>query len=248
LVLQLTSSSAHGRAYQNLLVSSNAPIEQSWLPSTMHLHQPDRNDGSEINQSWPPSTVQTDSQSDFSDSDLRKVSFLTKADEANDTFIEPVRLPKDVENAIRWCASRSHEEAARAREKVTQRIERIAEMCLKSERKSEWLKNVNAAIKGNVSTVAGPLLEELAKMIEHEDVDSVNTLRFGAPLYEKLKFTGNGVEVELDDPMPVEQLKSQLEVNNRHLLNNMREDALQVSFSSRPLATSSGVGLLKRST
>ena len=94
--------------------------------------------------------------------------------------------------ALEWQAARSAETVNAEREAIMLRLEKLGEKMWEQGTCEDWLMSLEKGVRGIVSEVNGKLLLELGCAVHHNDMECVELLRKGVPLYGLLKASGNG--------------------------------------------------------
>ena len=108
---------------------------------------------------------------------------------------------------------------------------------------TKWFEGCDEKIKKVTELVNGVLLSELLQQGGHADLECAEIFRegkfaifesaagvaeflcTGAEMYEKLKKSGVGEEVECVEGRPVEELRAKCKTHNESLIKSLREDA-----------------------
>ena len=135
-----------------------------------------------------------------------------------------VQISKDRVAALEWQAQKSAAEIIVEREKVMCEIERRGQEFRASGAAQCWLESAEPSVRNVVSSVNGPLLEYLGGKAMHTDLECIDLLRNGAPLYGLLEACGIGPAKECDDIGVIDELWLHCRESNEQLLKKLRRD------------------------
>ena len=157
--------------------------------------------------------------------DNQKLEFAFKALTIDDPFAASVELPKDVEEALEWQASRSPEAVMQERESSTTEVERAGRIMWETGRCTAWLQDSDEHVKKVSQTVNGVMMHDFAGALAHSDADIANMFQQGAPLFGELPLSGIGAACEVSSAIgDVGLLRSQCRSSNQHLIDRIRDD------------------------
>ena len=97
-------------------------------------------------------------------------------------YVSQAPMHKDVEDAIRWTAARSCEEAMAEREAIINALEKAAKGMRNRGDCKRWLAHADCDVKRLSRTVHGPMFEYLADRINFHDAECVQMFRNGGAL------------------------------------------------------------------
>ena len=144
--------------------------------------------------------------------------------------------------AILWQAKQSAAEIIEQREAMTSKIEEAGAEIRASGALAEWFRGCDEKVKAVAELVNGLLFSELLHNGGHVDPECAEIFRegvivsatcgvhatvsicAGAEMYEKLKKSGVGEEVECVEGRPVEDLRAKGKAHNEALIKSLRED------------------------
>jgi len=126
--------------------------------------------------------------------------------------------------ALEWQAARSAETVNAEREAIMLRLEKLGEKMWEQGTCEDWLMSLEKGVRGIVSEVNGKLLLELGCAVHHNDMECVELLRKGAPLYGLLEASGNGPAKEAMPMTSLETLYEGCQESNEALLNSLRAE------------------------
>ena len=159
-----------------------------------------------VSQETPPVAAPLRDDIAVDKKDAAKVSFINAAMAAGDEcFTEPSRLTPELRDIIGWIGSRGHAEARFAaasrasrpcgraspctpresrrrqvrefRENALARFREIARDLRDGGAVDHWMRHADPAVREVAKEVNGPLLEVLATMAEHPDMDAIEFFR-----------------------------------------------------------------------
>jgi len=115
------------------------------------------------------------------------------------------------------CAAKLHCEVDEERERRITQIERTAAELRQSGAAEAWFEGADANVRTVAAEVNGPLLELLAQGCGHNDLESVQLFRLGAPLVGVLPCTGNGSKLDEPDVDDVNDDLAEMLDNREHV-------------------------------
>ena len=126
--------------------------------------------------------------------------------------------------AIQWLKETPAEEVIAQREEITTKIIKAAELMNKSGVWDNWFRSSPQHVKDLCQDdVAGPLLEQLARVTNFRDADAVSLFRTGAGMLNELEASGLGEPVE-SNARPAVALKENCQKSNDELASGLRQD------------------------
>ena len=156
--------------------------------------------------------------------DEAMIQFVSEAFADHDAFESELTLDQDVLGCFEWISDKSEAESISRRESMMQAIERDAERSLANGSVGKWLGLADTGIQRISFGVNGPLFSLLLKAVDHDDLECVDMLRFGAPLMGKLPMSGNGEPVSKPTHKSTEEMRSNAGRENVSLLGRLKED------------------------
>ena len=157
--------------------------------------------------------------------DNQKLEFTLKALTRVDPFVASVELPKDVDEALEWQASRSPKDVMLEREKIIAEVEKAGNIMWETGRCTEWLQNSDEHVKHVSQNVNGPMMHDFAVALAHKDIDIADVFQKGAPLFGVLPLSGTGAACQANCEIgDVGRLKSQCLSSNQCLIDTIRDD------------------------
>ena len=122
-----------------------------------------------------PSGTATDDK----DKSKRKLAFTLEALETADPFVKEVTTPVDVLRALEWQSIRSPAQVMLEREHIISNLELGGAEMWRAGRCAEWFLGCDPAVQEVSKTVNGPMLQDLATAVGHEDSQCPDVFRKG---------------------------------------------------------------------
>ena len=138
-----------------------------------------------------------------------------------------VELSEDRIAALEWQAKRSAAEVIIEREKVLCEIENKGAEFWRSGAAECWLDGSEPTIRKVIHSVNGPLLEYLGQKALHTDLECIQMLKHGAPLYGQLELCGNGPAKDATDIGEIDELREGCEECNLQFMRKLRNDPFE---------------------
>ena len=98
---------------------------------------------------------------------------------APDTFMKHTSIDSDTHEVLNWQYERTSEQIMAEREAVVEALEVAAAEMQKSGMATEWLSECDAQVAGVSRHINGPLLQQLACVTAHCDMECVEVFRKG---------------------------------------------------------------------
>ena len=156
--------------------------------------------------------------------DEAMINFVLGAFADRDAFKSNVVLDSNVLNCFEWMAEKDELESMRCRESMIQAIERDGKRLWADGTVARWIHDADPGVQRISAEVNGPLFSLLVKAADHDDVDCVDLMRFGAPLMGKLPLSGNGEQVSKPKHKSAEEMRAKAGGANVELLGRLKED------------------------
>ena len=136
-------------------------------------------------------------------------------------------LSEDRIAALKWQAKHTADEIIDAREAVMRDIEAKGRQFWEDGSAVAWLDTAVPTVRKVVETVNGPLLHYLGEKAMHTDVNCIEMLRVGAPLYGRLQSCGIGSNKVLGDIGDVAELQENCAESNEQLIKQLKNDRFE---------------------
>lgn len=141
-----------------------------------------------------------------------------------DPFAEKEVVHEEVLNALQWQCAREAQAVIAEREQILARLEALSASMWASGECEAWFAGSAPGVRDVARTVCGPLLELLAKQINHPDQSVVELFRRGAQLFGILPVAGLGEPSVPEDICDFEALRGSCAASNAELISSLRED------------------------
>ena len=135
-----------------------------------------------------------------------------------------VVISEDRVAALEWQATKSAADVIAARENVMCEIERKGKEFWSNGSAQNWLDSAEPTVRKVVESVNGPLLMYLGEKAMHADLECIELLRRGAPLYGQLETCGNGPVKDSIAIGEIDELKANCSESNVQLIKKLRND------------------------
>jgi hypothetical protein len=132
------------------------------------------------------------------------------------------KLPPATWRALEWVAGTSAREIMLAREAQVCKIKSLGEKLRREGACREWLQECEPSVRGVLKDVNGPLLEELLRDLDYEDVRCVKLLRGGARLMGLVEECGLGERIAHSTTVDPDELRDGCAQSNCALLQQLQ--------------------------
>ena len=111
--------------------------------------------------------------------DDAKINFVLNALDAEDPFKMESVIPKEVEEALAWQASKTPSEVMNEREAILSNLESAGEVMWRNGLCAAWIQGADPCVAKVSATVNGIMLTDMCRAIDYRDFECVELFRTG---------------------------------------------------------------------